>query len=798
MKKITIIGLLLGIITFSIAQEVSVSYEYDALNRLKKAVYSNGTEVTYIYDALGNRLTYTVTGSPSPLADIQWESVSMPTINLIKGENYIATCELANTGNASADNFVVKAYLSASPSATDIEVGTLHINSLGSEVTQSIDMPIHIPATASEGNQYIVFVADVGNVVSETHENNNTTFISVNIMNALVADFTVNTQTILEGNSVQFTDASTNSPTSWFWSFQGGSPATSNAQNPLVTYNQEGIYDVSLTVSNASGSTSSITQIGYIVVEKKKILAGQIKYWNEDETYMPSPFSTEVGAPYPQDYFYVTLLHVNGSVNDSIKTIKVDQGLNENQENLSSYFQFDIDTEQYGSDAEFILRVWDGGLAHYEDLQPLPEQQLLKSAYTYRYFGGVNATDALAVQLMTAAVNIHNAPYSYQWVGLNTDTPPYGYYAHAIADVNCSNPYANGGITALDALTIKYRSVGLIDNYPDNGSFNEFSPNYKVSGRLVSELPIKTFPIPFDWDNPEDIMFLHSGEDYKDSIPAAAHYYESEPIIWSSNDNTYINIYYAIAGDVNSSYTPEDNIRKRESDIELAYNHAITAQVGETVTLPIHINNTEKLGAITLGMTYRNDLIEVLSTNYNKANGEYHIDQENGLLNIAWYDNYGKTFTEKEAVAYITVKVLQTIPENTELFSLTNATEFADVNASKLAGVKLSTYHLNNNVMVENKDFSSTNYPNPFKHYTTIAYTLPESGKVDIAVYDLTGRLVKHLLSENQTAGAHQIQYNAPNNLNSGLLIYKITLNGNNGIKTITKKMSVSQLTIGK
>ncbi|PID88717.1 MAG: hypothetical protein CSB02_01300, partial [Bacteroidia bacterium] len=271
-------------------------------------------------------------------------------------------------------------------------------------------------------------------------------------------------------------------------------------------------------------------------------------------------------------------------------------------------------------------------------------------------------------------------------------------------------------------------------------SDNEFGPNYRVAGRMVPELPYTTFPEPFDWDNEDDIDFRHSGAEYEYMSPATAHYYESQPFAWNSRDYSFINIYYNLVGDINSSYTPEGNISKRDSDVELVYEEAVSAQVGEEITLPIRINHTEKLGAITLGMTYRNDLIEVLSTNYDKANGEYHIDAENGLLNIAWYDSYGKTFANDEAIAYITVKVLQPISENTELFSLTDATEFADVNAHKLEGIKLSTYNLNNNTMPESSTFNSMNYPNPFKQHTTIAYTLPESGEVNIAVYDLTGR----------------------------------------------------------
>jgi PKD repeat protein len=67
------------------------------------------------------------------------------------------------------------------------------------------------------------------------------------------------------GGSVHFTDQSTNSPTSWSWSFEGGTPSTSTAQNPTVTYNTPGTYDVSLTATNSAGSDSE-TKLNYITV----------------------------------------------------------------------------------------------------------------------------------------------------------------------------------------------------------------------------------------------------------------------------------------------------------------------------------------------------------------------------------------------------------------------------------------------------------------------------------------------------------------------------------------------------
>ncbi len=63
--------------------------------------------------------------------------------------------------------------------------------------------------------------------------------------------------------TVQFTDASTGNPTSWSWDFGDG--GTSTAQNPSYTYEAAGTYTVSLTATNACGSTSE-TKTDYITV----------------------------------------------------------------------------------------------------------------------------------------------------------------------------------------------------------------------------------------------------------------------------------------------------------------------------------------------------------------------------------------------------------------------------------------------------------------------------------------------------------------------------------------------------
>lgn len=87
------------------------------------------------------------------------------------------------------------------------------------------------------------------------------------IPSLISADFTVSDDSICKEESVQFTDLSYGNPTSWSWSFEGGTPETSTEQNPIVTYNTSGNYDVELTISDGT-SFSTLLQPDYIFVDE--------------------------------------------------------------------------------------------------------------------------------------------------------------------------------------------------------------------------------------------------------------------------------------------------------------------------------------------------------------------------------------------------------------------------------------------------------------------------------------------------------------------------------------------------
>ncbi|MFL5762959.1 MAG: PKD domain-containing protein [Bacteroidia bacterium] len=80
-----------------------------------------------------------------------------------------------------------------------------------------------------------------------------------------VAAFSGTPTTVCAGGTVNFTDLSTNSPTSWSWTFPGGTPSSSTSQNPSVVYSTPGTYNVTLMATNGAGS-NSVTQTGYITV----------------------------------------------------------------------------------------------------------------------------------------------------------------------------------------------------------------------------------------------------------------------------------------------------------------------------------------------------------------------------------------------------------------------------------------------------------------------------------------------------------------------------------------------------
>jgi hypothetical protein len=89
----------------------------------------------------------------------------------------------------------------------------------------------------------------------------------------------------------------------------------------------------------------------------------------------------------------------------------------------------------------------------------------------------------------------------------------------------------------------------------------------------------------------------------------------------------------------------------------------------------------------------------------------------------------------------------------------------------------------------------SQNYPNPFNPETTIEFGLPKPGFVEISIYDINGKLVRKLVSEQRAAGNHIVRWNANdelgNRITSGIYYYRMKVsdstNGGFGFQQTNK-----------
>ncbi|MCF8368843.1 MAG: PKD domain-containing protein [Bacteroidales bacterium] len=143
--------------------------------------------------------------------------------------------------------------------------------SSGSPTSWSWSFPGGSPSTATGAGPHTINYATpgvynvaltVGDGIS-TDTETKTGYITVQ---NIIADFSGSPTSVVVGNSVTFTDNSSCSPSSWSWTFAGGTPGSATGPGPhTIAYNTIGTYNVSLTVSNASYSDTE-TKTAYIDV----------------------------------------------------------------------------------------------------------------------------------------------------------------------------------------------------------------------------------------------------------------------------------------------------------------------------------------------------------------------------------------------------------------------------------------------------------------------------------------------------------------------------------------------------
>jgi len=215
--------------------------------------------------------------------------------------------------------------------------------------------------TYVSSGSYVVSLTVTNNYGSDTETR--TGYITVG--NLPVAAFTGSPTTVAPGQSVQFTDQSTNNPTSWSWNFGDGSTANTS-RNPTHTYNSPGNYTVTLTVTNSYGSDAE-TKTGYIIVgnspvaeftgSPRTITTGQSVQFTDQSTNNPTSWSWNFGDGGTSTSHNPS--HVYNSAGSYTVTLTATNSYGSDNETKSNY----ITVEELSADnyIDFIPPSWLGG-----------------------------------------------------------------------------------------------------------------------------------------------------------------------------------------------------------------------------------------------------------------------------------------------------------------------------------------------------------------------------------------------------------------------------------------------------
>ena len=118
--------------------------------------------------------------------------------------------------------------------------------------------------------------------------------------------------------------------------------------------------------------------------------------------------------------------------------------------------------------------------------------------------------------------------------------------------------------------------------------------------------------------------------------------------------------------------------------------------------------------------------------------------------------------------------------------------DFVSTNVAFLSGYNGTVYKVDvltgtgtgNEQLVS--DYSlNQNYPNPFNPVTTIEFSIPKQEFVNLKVYNILGKEVKNLVSNNLQTGKYTVNFDA-SNLPSGMYFYKITAGNYSSVKKMT------------
>ena len=167
------------------AHAQTVTYEYDKLQRITKAIYDNGSAITYQYDANGNRMSQVTSVAQGVNMDVTIQDASLVSATVVQGGTLIVNGSEKNIGTSGTVQHYVRFYLSANNTwdAGDTQLDEIVVGNLPAAGSFAfVNRSITVPVNAVPGNYFLLIAADGGNNLAETNESNNVVALTATVV----------------------------------------------------------------------------------------------------------------------------------------------------------------------------------------------------------------------------------------------------------------------------------------------------------------------------------------------------------------------------------------------------------------------------------------------------------------------------------------------------------------------------------------------------------------------------------------------------------------------------------------
>lgn len=630
------------------------------------------------------------------------------------------------------------------------------------EMANDQDGMLTINASPADTKIYLVVAATPDHFGSNQKYN-----YQVKLYKGLFADFSGSPSTGISPLTVQFTDQSLGSISSYLWDFGDGE--TSVEQNPSHIYESIGEYDVTLEIVREGNETVEINKSAYISVIE-----------DPQKPYHGTPF-TIPGIIEAEDFDYggEGLAYHDVDYKNNGGTYRNEEGVDIEPCSEGGY---NVGWIAEGEWLEYTVNVQTAGSYSVAI-------RLASVSEESRFHFEVNDVDVTGPQVLektggwqnwkTKTITGVSLQAGKQVIKFVSEGDNYNFNYIVFVNENVFAEFEATPTSGTVPLTTQFtdKSTGEISSYlwdfgdgntsdiqhPNHTyeSIGSFSVSLIVNGSVDSDTLVKNSYINVHHTKP-NAMFA---ADTTSGAPPLT-------VQFSDSSTGIINSWLWNFGDGDTS-----NIQHPEHTYESIDNFSVSL----IVTGPGGSDTLSKNSYINVQHARPRAMFAADTTSgYIPLEIQFTDSSKGVVTEWSWDFGNGKTSNEKnpshtyDSVGVYTVKLIVTGPGGEDTFIRENYISVLTIVDVDKMSVLPTEYSL------------GQNYPNPFNPSTRINYSLPENAHVKLAVYDIVGREVATLVNQVMNAGNHSVNFNTTvYGLSSGIYIYRMWSNS----KVFTKKL---------